>query len=462
MRPTRRNSLRMNRLWLTLLIFLFVFLPGIAAASDSKKMDMKGVSANKDFKSATIVAQDEHSKRVLLKKNNDYYFGTVHTRNVINHGQIVPKEFIVKYKDSALKQETLLREHIIRKYTAQIKELNENAGLHLLQLPSDQSYFKAMRELSQNPNVEYVEPNYVVKAKFVPNDPYYAFQWGNQMIRADLAWDKANLVKKSNVIVAVLDTGVNINHEDLKQVTIPGIDLADDKNSTNDVVGHGTHVAGIIAGQTNNGTGISGIAPNSKIMPVKVLDDEGIGDDANIVEGIKYATDHGAQVINMSLGGPGTSEVLQDAINYATSRGVNVVVAAGNENGPIDTPGNCKGVLTVGAIERNLKKADYSNYGKKLDVVAPGSNILSTYSDGKGPSGYTYFSGTSMATPFVSGVVALIKSVNPTLSPEAVTDIIHRSATHLGTPGFNPYYGYGLLNADKAVVLALSEIKTLS
>lgn len=462
MRSTRRNGLRMNRLWLILFILLFVFLPSISAAADSKKMDGKGTSVNKDFKSATIIARDEHSKRVLLKKNDDYYFGTVHTRNVINHGQIVPKEFIVKYKHSTLKQENLFIKHTIGKYTAQIKELNKNAGLHLIQLPSDQSYFQAMRELSQNPNVEYVEPNYVVKAKFVPNDPYYAFQWGNQMIRADLAWDKANLVEKSNVIVAVLDTGVNINHEDLKQVTIPGIDLADDKNSTNDVVGHGTHVAGIIAGKANNATGISGIAPDSKIMPVKVLDDEGIGDDANIVEGIKYATDHGAQVINMSLGGPGTSEVLQDAINYATNRGVNVVVAAGNENGPIDTPGNCKGVITVGAIDRNLKKADYSNYGNKLDVVAPGSDILSTYMDGKGPSGYTYFSGTSMATPFVSGVVALIKSVNPTLSPEAVTDIIHRSATHLGTPGFNPYYGYGLLNADKAVILALSEIKTLS
>ncbi len=460
MRSTCRNGLRMNLLWLTLLLFLFVLLPNISAASDSK--DRKGISVNKDFKSTTIVAQDEHSKRVLVKKNKDYYFGTFHSYRIINHGQIIPKEFIIKYKNSALKQENLFIEHTIRKYTAQIKELNKNAGLHLIQFPSDQSYFKAMRELSQNPNVEYVEPNYVVKAKFVPNDPYYAFQWGNQMIRADLAWDKANLVKKSNVIVAVLDTGVNINHEDLKQVTIPGIDLADDKKSTNDVVGHGTHVAGIIAGQADNGTGISGIAPNSKIMPVKVLDDEGNGDDANIVEGIKYATDHGAQVINMSLGGPGTSEVLQDAIDYATSRGVNVVVAAGNENGPIDTPGNCKGVITVGAIERNLKKADYSNYGNKLDVVAPGSDILSTYMDGKGPSGYTYFSGTSMATPFVSGVVALIKSVNPALSSQAVKEIIHRSATHLGTPGFNPYYGYGLLNADKAVMLALSEIKTLS
>jgi subtilisin family serine protease len=458
MRFARKKSLRMNLLWLTLFIFLFVLLPRISAASDGK--DIKNTTEHKNFKSETIVAEDPQSRRVILKKNGDYFYGIAHSAVIVNQGQIIPKELIVKCKNSSLKLGKLSIETTIKKYAAQIKELNENAGLHLIELQNERYYFQVMRELSQNPNVKYVEPNYVVKAKFVPNDPYYAFQWGNQLIRVDSAWDKARLVKQATVIVAVLDTGVKVGHEDLKQVMIPGIDLADDKKSTDDVIGHGTHVAGIIAGQTGNGIGISGIADDCKIMPVKVLDDDGNGDDANIVEGIKYATDHGAQVINMSLGGPGPSDVLQDAIDYATSHGVNVVVAAGNENGPIDTPGNCKGVITVGAIERNLKRADYSNFGDKLDVVAPGSDILSTYIDGKGPSGYTYYSGTSMAAPFVSGVVALIKSVNPALSPEAVTDIIHRSATHLGTPGFNKYFGYGLLNADKAVILALSEIKT--
>ncbi len=458
MRSTLRKRFRVNLLWLTLFIFLFVLLPRISAASDNK--DIKNAPDHKGLKSVTIVAEDPLSKRLILKKNGDYFYGIAHTPKIINKGQIIPKELIVKCKKSPLKQGKYSIEKTIKKYTAQVKELNENAGLHLIQLPNDRYYFKAMQELSQNPNVEYVEPNYVVKAKFIPNDPYYAFQWGNQMIRVDAAWDKANLVKRTTVTVAVLDTGVKVNHEDLKRVMVPGIDLADDKKSTDDVVGHGTHVAGIIAGQIDDGIGISGVADHCKIMPVKVLNDEGNGDDANIVEGIKYATDHGAQVINMSLGGPGSSDALQDAINYATSHGVDVVVAAGNEDGPIDTPGNCKGVITVGAIDRNLKKADYSNYGDKLDIVAPGSDVLSTYVDGKGPSGYTYFSGTSMATPFVSGVVALIKSVNPALSPEAVTNILHRSATHLGTPGFNKYYGYGLLNADKAVILALSEIKT--
>ncbi|HBE79881.1 MAG TPA: hypothetical protein DDW65_19195 [Firmicutes bacterium] len=327
----------------------------------------------------------------------------------------------------------------------------------LVQLPADSTYFKALHELSGNPDVDYVQPNYAIKAKFIPNDPYYAFQWGVQMVAADQTWNTVDFIQRASVTVAVLDTGVNANHIDLKDSIVPGGDFADNKHSTNDSLGHGTHVAGIIAGQANNGIGITGIASGCKIMPIKVLDDDGSGSDANIIEGIKYATDHGAEVINMSLGGPGENDALQEAINYAIKRGVSVVVAAGNENGSIDTPGNCKGVITVGAIDRDGKRAVYSNFGSKLDVVAPGTDILSTFIGGAGASAYTYYSGTSMATPFVSGVAALIKAVNHNFSPAAVTDILHRSSIDLGAPGFDKYYGFGLANADKAVLLASRE-----
>lgn len=296
---------------------------------------------------------------------------------------------------------------------------------------------------------------FIIKEQSIPNDPYYAFQWGFRMIGADLVRDKVKPAKIARVTIAVIDTGVNSNHKDLKVNIVPGYNFVDNNTNTMDHFGHGTHVAGIAAGLTNNDVGIAGIAGGSKIMPVKVLDDNGDGSDADIIKGIRYATDHGAQVINISLGGPDSSNAMQDAITYAIKHGVNVVAAAGNENGPIETPGNCKGVITVGAIDRNGKRASYSNFGPKLDVTAPGSDILSTYIDGNGPSDYTYFSGTSMAAPFVSGVVAMVKAANPNLSPAEITDIIHRSATDLGDPGFDNYYGYGLVNAVKAVDLAL-------
>jgi subtilisin family serine protease len=451
------NKRLKNSLILLLAVLLFLMPSGVSSAG---AVSLGNFNNTNQKIAAAIVAKDKKSGTVVIKKREAYFYGILRAQKVINKGQIKPGELIVKYKSYPgvlAKQTQAPFIKSIAKYSGKTRELNRKLGLVLIKLPQEKNYLKAMRELSTNPNVEFVEPNYIVKAHFIPNDPYYGLQWGTQDIMAESAWSKVDLFKKASITIAILDTGVDSNHEDLRDSIVPGYDFADDKQSTNDTAGHGTHVAGIAAGLNNNGIGITGVARGCKIMPIKVLDDEGSGSDANIIEGIKYATDHGAQVINMSLGGPGESDALQEAIDYATNHGVSVVVAAGNENGTVDTPGNCKGVITVGAVERNNQRASYSNFGPELDVVAPGSDILSTYIGGKGPSGYTYFSGTSMATPFVSGVVALIKAVNPGLSPDVVTDILHRSATDLGDPGFDKYYGFGLVNADNAVVLALSE-----
>jgi thermitase len=435
-----------------------MLLPQIVLANYSNSTIYKSANQKND---SSIIVKDNKSGEIVFKKQGAYFYGLSSHQKIINKGQIVPREFIVKYKNHV----TFLSSHgkslsttIVPKFAAQTKVLNSKLGLTLLRLPKDKNYFRTMQELTQNPNVEYIEPNYIMKAQFSPNDPYYGFQWGPQMIKAESAWDKVNLTKRAQVIIAILDSGINSNHIDLKDSIVPGYNFADHNQNTNDNLGHGTHVAGIAAGLADNAIGIVGVASGCKIMPIKVLDDQGSGSDANIIEGIKYATDHSAGVINMSLGGPGASAAIQDAVNYAVNHGVNVVVAAGNEDGAIDTPGNCQGVITVGAVDRNGQRASYSNFGPKLDLVAPGSDILSTFIGGTGPSGYTYFSGTSMATPFVSGVVALVKAANPNLSPSEVTDIIHLSATDLGTPGFDNYYGYGLVNADKAVILALKEV----
>jgi subtilisin family serine protease len=455
MRSLNKNGFLRNLLIMLSIVMIFSF-PQISVATSS--------SSNQKTK-PTILAKGAKSGAVIFKEQGAYFYGFSKAKKIINEEQIAPREFIVKYKNHksalSIKGQNLITT-TINKFAAKTKELNSNLGLTLVQLSKDQNYFKTLQALTKNPNVEYAEPNYIVKAQFIPNDPYYAFQWGPQIIKAESAWDKVDPAKRARVTIAILDSGINSSHEDLKGSIIPGYDVVNNDNNTTDVVGHGTHVAGIAAALTNDSTGIAGIASGCKIMPVKVLDDTGSGSDADIIKGIKYATDHGAQVINMSLGGPGSSNALQEAINYATGHGVNIVVAAGNENDVIDTPGNCQGVITVGAINRNGKRASYSNFGPKLDVVAPGTDILSTYIGGTGPSGYTYFSGTSMAAPFVSGVVALVIATNPNLSPAAVTNIIHQSATKLGDPGFNNYYGYGLVNADKAVDLTLAEAGTLN
>lgn len=411
----------------------------------------------------TVIERDRQSGAVIYRKNGTYFYGVtqnglaklgVTRSNQIVHATsraIEPRELIVKYK-------TNVRNNVgvkaIRPLAAKTMMLNKRLGLALVQLPKGKAFFKTWRELAKNPGIAYAEPNYKVKAQMIPNDPYYAFQWGPRAIQAGSAWEEVAQDQRARVTIAVVDSGVNAKHLDLQDRMIPGYNFVADNRDTTDKLGHGTHVAGIAAAATGNGAGIAGIASGSRIMPVKVLDDDGNGNDAGIIQGIKYATDHGAQVINLSLGGPDPSAGIQDAVSYAIGHGVSVVAAAGNENGPIDMPGNCRGVISVGAVDADKKRASYSNFGPRLDVVAPGTEILSTYLGNAGPSSYTYLSGTSMAAPFVTGVVALIKAAAPALTPAEVTEILHKSATDLGAAGFDNYYGYGLINAAKAVDLA--------
>lgn len=436
-----------NTVVLTAVLMTVVFSSVTLAAANQTPLPNK----------ETVVVKDPNSSAVILKRNGRYFYGISSTKQILNQTEITPTEIIVKYKNSnqpfkAQGVEPL--QQIMAKYSAKTKPINDTIGLSLVQLKRANDYFNTLKELKSNPEVEYAEPNYIAKAESIPNDPYYSQQWGPPAIKADLAWGKVDGSKRAAVTIAIVDTGINFNHEDLKNSIVPGYDFANNDNDPSDDQGHGTHVAGIAAAITNNGKGVAGIAGGSRIMPVKVLGNNGGGSYSNIISGIKYAADHGANVISMSLGGPGQSQAMQDAINYAVSKGVSVVAAAGNENGAVDFPGNCAGVITVGAIESSGNRASYSNFGPELDLMAPGSQVYSTYN--AGPSSYTYMSGTSMATPFVAGVVALVKAVNPGLSPAAINKIIDQSAKDLGAPGFDNYYGYGLVDASKAIDLASS------
>ena len=301
-------------------------------------------------------------------------------------------------------------------------------------------------------------------SKRLPNDPLYPQQWAYAHINAPQAW--YTTVGDGGPIVAVLDTGVDLTHPDLAANLVPGATFvsANDNcpappSSPSDDNGHGTHVAGIVAAVGDNGVGVAGMNWHARLMPVKVLDCTGSGGAEAVQAGLHWAVDHGAKVVNLSLGAfsaSSPSPFLAEGINYAVSKGAVVVAAAGNlspgiASGTPSWPAAYPGVIGVGATDSSDKVTSFSNSGYFVDVVAPGYSILSTYPRSLNVVGYAYESGTSMSTPFVSGLAALLLSVNPSLSTTDVTNDILLSARDLGTPGWDPAYGYGLIDAGAAL-----------
>ncbi|MGQ9555428.1 MAG: S8 family serine peptidase [Anaerolineae bacterium] len=287
-----------------------------------------------------------------------------------------------------------------------------------------------------------------------PNDAYYSSQWNLKAVRAPVAWGRTT--GANGPIIAILDTGVSLAHPDLQANLLPGWDFVNGDSSPDDDNGHGTHVAGIAAAVGNNGFGVSGVAWQGRILPVKILDQDGVGDSLTLSNAIHWAVDSGARVLSLSLGSPYSSWLMEEAINYALSRGVLVVAAAGNVGGssgvPMGTamyPAAYPGVIAVGATDAGNQVTPFSNQGPFVDVVAPGAGILSTYLIGGGS--YAQMSGTSMATPHVGGLAVLVWSVYPSLSGQDVGNIIMQTALDLGSPGWDAACGYGLMDAGQAV-----------
>lgn len=334
--------------------------------------------------------------------------------------------------------------------------------------------------LKQKTEVEYAEPNYVAfasaepvtrPAAATPNDPFYPRQWNMQAIQMPQAWD---ISSGAGVVVAVLDTGIAyktqnsfIQAPDLAGTTfVAGYDFVNKTNTPNDDNGHGTHVAGTIAQTTNNGVGVSGVAYGASIMPVKVLDSLGQGTYAGIIQGIDYAVANGAKIINMSLSGHSGSQALQDAVNRARNHGVLVVAAAGNNGGAVEYPAKYNSVIAVGAVRYDQTRPSYSNIGGEVDIAAPGGdNNIDQNGDGFGDGivqqtfktgetntfRYLFMEGTSMATPHISGVLALLLSANPGLTPDQLEAAIKSSALDLGPAGVDQEYGAGLVQAASAL-----------
>lgn len=279
-------------------------------------------------------------------------------------------------------------------------------------------------------------------------------QWAITRTKSNLVWRAYN--QKKQVKVAVVDTGVDYNHPDLKNRILKdlGYNFIDNSKDTMDDNWHGTHVAGIIAADATNNIGVAGVVGDFdvKIIPIKVLNSKGEGTSDIMALGIKYAADAGADIINFSVGFDVKDPFIGDAIKYARAKGVLVVVSAGNngQNCDQNSPSGDEGAYTVTSTNQEDAKSVFSNFGHSIKISAPGEDILSTIPGGS----YDYRNGTSMAAPVVTGVAAMMKAVNPRLTVEQVENILDKTAADVMEKGRDDDTGYGIVDAKSAVEMA--------
>ena len=393
----------------------------------------------------------------------------------------VSDEIVVKFKDRVKDEDiTKLNEKLA---TSSVYK-SKLSGVHKLKIHG-KTVSELIESYKNDSNVEYAEPNYIAKALFVPNDPYFSFQWHlyNTQYGGINIVDAWNISTGSNVIVAVIDTGVAYENycdspakcyykaPDLAGTQfVQGYDFINLDNHSNDDNSHGTHVAGTVAQSTNNNLGVAGVAFNAKIMPVKVLDGFGSGSYTEVADGIMFAADHGAKVISMSLGGPSPSITLENALAYAYNKGVTIVAAAGNDGtgGPASYPAAYDNyVIAVAASRYDEARSSYSTTGSYVDITAPGGDLSvdqngDGYADGvlqqtfnpntknTNDFAYWFFQGTSMATPHVSGVAALLIA-NGNTNQTKIREAIEKTAEDKGALGWDSEYGWGIVDAKAAL-----------
>jgi serine protease len=376
-------------------------------------------------------------------------------------GEIVPGEVIVKWRDSGNGPERA-RAHGL----SVVAELG-TAGASMPDVVSTagRPVADVIAELRADPAVEYAEPNYVVALAEDPavaavgvNDPKTGPQYSLDRMRVRDAWSLS--VGSATGTVAVLDTGIDMGHPDLAGRILPGYDFVNDDEWAGDDNGHGTWVSGIIAANANDGIGIAGISWHDRILPVKIMNANGTGDTSDLTSGIVWATNHGATVINMSVGGFPYSSYVHDAVRYAWNNGVVLIGAAGNN--ATETaffPASYPEVVSVSATQVDDEFSNWSNYGADVDVSAPGAAVLTTNcqvckpieQDISGDHRYTYISGTSFAAPNVAGVVALIRAEYPSMTNAWVVNRLKSTVDDLGYAGWDSRYGNGRVNAYRAV-----------
>lgn len=411
---------------------------------------------------------------------------------------------LVKYKEVRGAQG---RAQVSGRHGGAVQDSIAKLGVDVVKIPAGQSLESFLAQLRADPNVEYAEPDMIVRS-LGPNDPQFGSQYYLPLVKATgttsgtFAWDITT--GTPSVVVAVIDTGITLAHPDIVNRLwvnpsttatsgLHGATMAIDWNEDGDCtdndpsvgldqcagptpndnnnrdgncnlseIYHGTHVAGLIAAEANNATNIAGLAPNTRVMAVKALNNCGIGLFSAIANAIVYAADNGADVINMSLGASGTfsDQTVNNAVNYALNRNVVVVAASGNDGvNLVDYPASIDRVVAVGATDSNDALAGFSNTGTKLDLVAPGVSVLSLST---GTSATSTLSGTSFATPLVAAAAALIRTVRPDLSPDRVTQYLDFFADDRGPAGYDTSYGFGRLNVYASVYAALNNLTPLT
>lgn len=366
---------------------------------------------------------------------------------------------IIKYKDTVTR--SLLES--VTTLDADIKRVHHSINAVSAIVPKNK-----IGKIKADPNVEYIEIDqeahilgFADDSLYVGHKKMYAtaqtFPWGVSKIRAPEVWPGGN--KGTGIKVCIIDTGIDYNHEDLKDNYKGGYNFINNTNDPKDDHGHGTHVAGTVAALDND-IGVIGVAPEAYIYSLKVLDSNGSGSYSNIISAIDWAINNNMQVISMSLGGSGFSQALKDICDKADNSGIVVVAAAGNNDGDgsqdtVSYPAKFDSVIAVAATDSNDARASFSSCGPEVELAAPGVNIPSTVPKGTcklcDPSGYKLLSGTSMATPHVSGTVALVLKAHPEMTNANVRKTLQDTTVDIGQQGRDIFFGYGRIDAKAAV-----------
>jgi len=374
----------------------------------------------------------------LLRKKGFY---DSHTKK---HVRVVKGEILVKFKPAVKPKEV---RQIFAKHSLVQRKLIEKLQGHLMKIPEEKTIEEMIQELKKDPDVIYAEPNFTLQSlSTLPDDEYFDRQWATNKIELNNAWD----LEKGNadVTIAVLDSGIDLDHPDLKQNIIPGYDFVNDNSDAWDDNGHGTAIAGVIGAIGDNSEGIAGVDWQSKLIPLKVVDGDGIGTYYDVAQGIIYAADHNARIINLSIGGYAYSYALKDAVDYALEKGCVLVAAVGNDG--IDAPmypAAYEGVIGIAATDSQDRIDKNSNYGDFVDLAAPGLSIYTTEPEGR----YGYNSGSSLACSHTAGLVGLILSSNPSLSKDNIEGILYDSCDYIKEDNS---YGHGRINAYRALLAA--------